>query len=246
MKCSNCGHDVSDGAKFCTRCGFKLDSSSQEEGNSNLNPPIELSPTNYGTDVQTGRGFVWKDQYTYIAIIAAIVLAAIIGLVVKYVKANNQPSTSITREAAMNDSDKDDGAGEDDGDYYDTETETGDEEDDYVNDDYDDDEDDDDDYLDEEDEEDWESEYIFPYSDSEYLTEDDLEGLSAWQLRIGRNEIMARHGRRFNDESLQEYFDSCSWYEGTREPEEFDSQYDSLLNKYEKKNASLIKEYENR
>ena len=69
-------------------------------------------------------------------------------------------------------------------------------------------------------------------------------GLSEWEVRIARNEIMARHGRRFNDQSLQDYFDSCSWYYGTLSPDEFDKNYDSNLNEYEKKNATTIKEYE--
>jgi hypothetical protein len=174
--------------------------------------------------------------------LAAVVVVLLVVLVVgKVVSSRSGRITSKDVDVAQNE-DFDDGDGDDgdDGDYYDTETESYDEDGDYVEDDYDEED------LDEEDEDDWESEFIFPYSDSEYLTEDDLEGLSAWELRIGRNEIMARHGRRFNDESLQEYFDSCSWYEGTLEPEEFDSQYDSILNKYEKKNANTIKAYENR
>ena len=88
------------------------------------------------------------------------------------------------------------------------------------------------------------SEYILPNSDSEYISESDLYGLSEWEVRIARNEIMARHGRRFKDQSLQDYFDSCSWYYGSMSPEEFDKNYESNLNQYEKKNATTIKEYE--
>lgn len=88
------------------------------------------------------------------------------------------------------------------------------------------------------------SEYILPNSDREYISKSDLYGLSEWEVRIARNEIMARHGRRFKDQSLQDYFDSCSWYYGTLSPDEFDKNYDSNLNEYEKKNATTIKEYE--
>lgn len=84
-------------------------------------------------------------------------------------------------------------------------------------------------------------EYILPDSNSRYLTKDDLAGLSKEECRIARNEIFARYGRKFNDEELQAYFDSCSWYEGTVAPEEFD---DSVLNGYEKANRDLIVEYE--
>ena len=87
-------------------------------------------------------------------------------------------------------------------------------------------------------------EYILPNRDREYISWSDLEGLSEWEVRIARNEIMARHGRKFNTESLQEYFNSCSWYEGTVEPADFDRNYETILNQYEKKNAETIKEYE--
>ena len=84
-------------------------------------------------------------------------------------------------------------------------------------------------------------EYILPNSASEYLTKSDLKGLSAKECRLARNEIYARHGRRFQDEELQKYFDSCSWYEGTIEPEDFQ---ESMLNEYEKANRDLISSYE--
>ena len=84
--------------------------------------------------------------------------------------------------------------------------------------------------------------YILPTSNSEYLTMDDLEGLSAEQCRIARNELYARYGRRFLDESLQAYFDSKSWYRGTIEPDDFvDLEW---LNEYEIANRDLIVEYE--
>lgn len=84
-------------------------------------------------------------------------------------------------------------------------------------------------------------EYILPDSDACYLTKKDLQGLSKEECRIARNEIFARHGRKFDDEELQAYFDSCSWYAGTVAPEDFD---DSVLNAYEKANRDLIVEYE--
>ena len=84
-------------------------------------------------------------------------------------------------------------------------------------------------------------EYILPDSDSRYLTEDDLTGLNAEQCRLARNEIYARHGRRFVDAGLQRYFDSCSWYSGTIDPADFS---DSVFNEYERANSRLIVEYE--
>lgn len=86
--------------------------------------------------------------------------------------------------------------------------------------------------------------YIFPDSDSVLLTDSEVSGLSKDQLRLGRNEILARHGRRFNDQSLQQYFDSKSWYNGTISPEEFDANLDSRLNDVERANIEIIKKYE--
>lgn len=88
------------------------------------------------------------------------------------------------------------------------------------------------------------SEYILPNSDSQYISKSDLEGLSQWEARVARNEIMARHGRKFRDQELQEYFNGCSWYSGTVEPDDFDKNYEANLNEYEKKNVTTIKNYE--
>lgn len=87
-------------------------------------------------------------------------------------------------------------------------------------------------------------EYILPNSDSQYISISDLEGLSQWEARVARNEIMARHGRKFRDQELQEYFNGCSWYSGTVEPDDFDKNYEANLNEYEKKNVTTIKNYE--
>ena len=85
------------------------------------------------------------------------------------------------------------------------------------------------------------SEYLLADSDSRYLTEDDLAGFTAEQCRLARNEIYARHGRRFSDAALQRYFDSLSWYNGTIEPSDFN---DNVFNSYERANCRLIVQYE--
>ena len=86
--------------------------------------------------------------------------------------------------------------------------------------------------------------YIFPNSSSVLLTDAEVSGISKDQLRIGRNEILARHGRRFNDQALQQYFDSKSWYNGTISPDAFDANLDSRLNDVERANIEIIKKYE--
>lgn len=81
------------------------------------------------------------------------------------------------------------------------------------------------------------SEYIIPDSNSRYLTESDISGLSLQQLNYAKNEIYARRGRKFDSIELQEYFGSKSWYRGTIEPSQFTN---DMLNDYEIKNADLL------
>lgn len=81
-------------------------------------------------------------------------------------------------------------------------------------------------------------EYIFPDSDSRYLTEEEVRKIDPGELRLARNELFARHGYIFQDEELRQHFESQPWYSGTVEAEQFD--FDTDLNEYEKKNAELI------
>lgn len=83
--------------------------------------------------------------------------------------------------------------------------------------------------------------YIFPQSSTQILTEDDLKGMSSDELLLARNEIYARHGRRFSTPEIQTYFDSKSWYHGTVDPEDFDV---SVLSSTEKANVTFIKSHE--
>ena len=59
-----------------------------------------------------------------------------------------------------------------------------------------------------------------PYAASRHsepvrLTREDLEGMSAEELRIARNEIFAVHGLIFEAEDLNAYFSAQPWYKGT-------------------------------
>ncbi|MDO5348979.1 MAG: YARHG domain-containing protein [Lachnospiraceae bacterium] len=83
--------------------------------------------------------------------------------------------------------------------------------------------------------------YILPDSSIRPLTSADLAGLTKDQLRIARNEIYARHGRKFDSEDLSDYFNSKSWYRGTIAPADF---RDSMLSQVEKDNLQVIKKAE--
>lgn len=86
-------------------------------------------------------------------------------------------------------------------------------------------------------------EFIFPQSDTTSITPSALEGKNAIECRIARNEIYARHGRKFNDEGLQGYFETCSWYNGFIEADNFS---EDMLNETERTNLQTISEYETR
>ena len=89
-----------------------------------------------------------------------------------------------------------------------------------------------------------EDDYVLPGSDTSYLTEEDLRNMTPEELRIARNEILARHGRRFNDPALTAYFESKDWYKGDVDPETFDNERMSELNDFELKNIALIQSME--
>lgn len=84
-------------------------------------------------------------------------------------------------------------------------------------------------------------EYVLPLSDKKPLTSEMLDGLNDNELMIARNEIYARHGRTFQNEYLQSYFNKCSWYQGTTVPEEFD---EAVFSAMEKDNLTMLEEKE--
>lgn len=83
--------------------------------------------------------------------------------------------------------------------------------------------------------------YIIPNSSSRLLSEEDIEDLTLQELNYAKNEIYARHGRKFDSKELQDYFNSKSWYEGTIAPADFS---DDMLSKIERDNVKLIKNKE--
>lgn len=80
--------------------------------------------------------------------------------------------------------------------------------------------------------------YILPDSSSVLIDHATLNRLSQTELRLARNEIFARHGRRFTDPELQAYFDGKSWYSGTIASDAFDVK---VLSQVEKDNVAALK-----
>ena len=74
-----------------------------------------------------------------------------------------------------------------------------------------------------------------------YLTIADVVGLNSLQLDLLRNEIYARHGRRFQRPDLQQYFDAQPWYRPVYDPGSFD---EGRLSTVERWNADFIANYQ--
>jgi hypothetical protein len=148
-----------------------------------------------------------------IVVVAALIFAIAIGtVVIKKIQQKNQTSVSEYVDNSWDDE------VEDETDLFDEET-----------------------YGESDDEIVVESDYILPGSDTRYISESELYGFSAWECRLARNEIYARHGRMFDDDALSEYFYSQDWYYPSIDPDDFS---ESMLNKYEKANTETITEYE--
>lgn len=84
------------------------------------------------------------------------------------------------------------------------------------------------------------SEYLISDSDKRVIDESDLNGLSSSDIQMAINEIYARHGRLFQDSTIQAYFNEKSWYYGNIPPEEFS---DNMLSEIEKKNIQQLAQW---
>ena len=82
------------------------------------------------------------------------------------------------------------------------------------------------------------SSYVLNDSNSKLISTNILKDLDSYTLKLARNEIYARHGIKFSHDDLRCYFNKKSWYL-------IDNDFShSNLNKYEKKNAQTILNYE--
>lgn len=79
----------------------------------------------------------------------------------------------------------------------------------------------------------------YDWLSTRYVTYSDIQYMDRGQIRVLKNSIYARHGRRFQDSQLRAYFNSQSWYNPRRNEvpaREF--------NKYENYNISFLHRYE--
>lgn len=76
-------------------------------------------------------------------------------------------------------------------------------------------------------------------SQNKPLSKKDLEGKTLEKLYFMKNEIYARHGKRFRENDLYNYFQQKSWYKPSKKYN------DNLLTETDKNNIKLITEKEN-
>ena len=86
--------------------------------------------------------------------------------------------------------------------------------------------------------------FIIPDSNSRYLDRDDVAFLSLQEINYAKNEIYARHGRKFKSKELSDYFNSKAWYVGRYDADLFDELYAPQLNEYEIANAYFLQSIE--
>jgi len=81
----------------------------------------------------------------------------------------------------------------------------------------------------------------YPEASMKYLKYIDVKGKSAWELKIMRNEIFARHGYIFKTSNMKKHFSQQAWYKPIYE----DSSYVyKMFSDIEKSNVNFIKKYE--
>lgn len=83
--------------------------------------------------------------------------------------------------------------------------------------------------------------YIFYDSNTRYLTDADVSGLSAQEACYAKNEIYARRGYIFASTELSDYFNAKNWYWGTADASSFS---DSIFNSVEVANIGLLQQRE--
>ena len=81
------------------------------------------------------------------------------------------------------------------------------------------------------------TDYILPQSDTRTYSNSELEALSNYELYLARNEIFARYGRKYSEESLSNYLNGTDWYTPLYDGSEFDEVLiEDYMNEHEYKN----------
>lgn len=250
VKCSNCGSELKEGARFCGVCGVQFSPEHSEP----ISPAgCKICP-NCGTGVKYDATFCGVCGYSFVTLppkegnryeepprkrskltvvlvsLILILVLAVSGLATYIYITFNAADNEEKIETRDENKEKDD---EDDDDRKTPKPGR------------------DDDDKDEDDDEDKKEtpipspslapekydDFLFP-SDTEYITEADLNGKTQQEVAFIRNEIYARRGYVFTTEPYITYFSEKDWY--TPDPT-FDG---STFNEIESANKTFIIEYE--
>lgn len=225
MKCTNCGREINEKARFCPECGFEVPKQ--------CSVPIKIKCPRCGSLSEAGSSFCnncgssiyQSEKKTFnagliftIILLAAMLLAAcgFLGYTVyqKNIAKGDQTFTNESTPAPTESNDSKNNSNEN------TDEST-------VN----------DSEIDPPEDEDYSEDYIFP-SDMVNVTVADLYGKSQKEVALMRNEIYARHGYIFKTEPYKSYFNSKYWYVPN---ENFN---ENMLSELEKRNKDFIAEYE--
>lgn len=82
--------------------------------------------------------------------------------------------------------------------------------------------------------------FYYPQTAERLLADDELGKMNQTELAIARNEIYARHGRRFVEPYYHAVFSRKSWYKPKYDGTEFSGKVNQLLNYFEKENLLLL------
>lgn len=81
---------------------------------------------------------------------------------------------------------------------------------------------------------------LIPEFDSRYYTSSDVAGKDAAQIQAMVNELYARHGYIFKDQSLQQAYEQKSWYKGTTTDT---GEVEMSFNDYERANLTFLTDH---
>lgn len=247
MFCKNCGTQLKEGALFCTNCGMKIMPAGAETVQ--RSEPVQSVGQQPYNDAFHQQPVRHRKTLQIPMIIVAIAIVIVVGCLaaVLFIRSRESDEEAADREVISRekaDPEKEDADRSDKRSNFFERSKN--KQDDEARDDK---EQNDEEYNDEgqdireveEPMEEMSRQYILPNSDSVYLSYRDLVGMTAEECRLARNELYARHGRKFDDEGLQSYFNEKDWYTGYIDPEDFS---DSVLNDFEIANRDLIVQYE--
>lgn len=261
MFCTNCGAEVPDGTRFCTSCGAALTTEPPSPDKTVSMPSVAQGPAPAYDSARVdapvapapspaqGQAPRHSGGSSVVAVVMSLVaLVAVAALVVVVLDPFGSPDAQQTAETQQEQpaqGEEDDEAPEDDADdasddaadaTTDDQSAQGGDNNVVV-------------MVDSKDSPSRPDTVVVHESDGSYVLADsstraytagELDHLSDWELYLARNEIYARHGRRFNNEDLQRYFDSQPWYTPLYSPEDFDARSGSILNGVERENATTI------